>query len=79
MERAEVVGQALAWPVIREEDPALSSHSGKQSKHEFTIGGLSAPFTDSFSSSIQLSARMCPQSLQAIVLLQHVAFSQIST
>lgn len=79
MERAEVVGQALAWPVIREADPALSSHSGKQSKQEFTIAGLSAPFTDSFSGSIQLSARMCPELLQAILPLQHMAFSPIST
>lgn len=53
---AEVVGQALAWPVIREADPALSSHSGKQSKQEFTIGGLSSPFHyNSFLTSIQQS------------------------
>lgn len=51
MERAEVVGKALAWPVIREADPALSCHSGKQSKQEFTIAGLSAPFTNSFPTS----------------------------
>ena len=44
-EKAEVVGRALAWPVIREADPALSSHSGQQSKQEFTIAGLSAPFS----------------------------------
>lgn len=78
-EKAEVVGQALAWPVIREADPALSSHSGNQSKQEFTIAGLSAPFTYSFPTSIQLSGRMCPELLQAILLLQHMAFSQIST
>lgn len=63
-EKAEVVGQALAWPVIREADPALSSHSGKQSKQGFTIAGLSDPFTDSFSTSIQLSARMCTALMQ---------------
>jgi len=79
VEKAEVVGQALAWPVIREADPALSSHSGKQSKQEFTIAGLSAPFTYSFPTSIKPSGRMCPESLQANLLLQHMAFSQIST
>lgn len=78
-EKAEVVGQALAWPVIREADPALSSHSAKQSKQEFTIAGLSAPFTYSFPTSIQLSGRMCPELLQAISLLQHMAFTPIST
>lgn len=75
-EKAEVVGQALAWPVIREADPALSSHSGKQSKQEFTIAGLSAPFTNSFPTSIQLSGRMCPELLLAISLLQHLWHSR---
>lgn len=82
MERAqktEVVGQALAWQVIREADPALSSYSEKQSKQEFTIAGLSAPFTYSFPTSIQLSGRMCLELLHAILLLQHVAFSPVST
>lgn len=78
-EQAEVVGQALAWPVIREADPALSRHSGKQSKQEFTIAGLSAPFTDSFPSSIQLSGEMCQEILLAILHLVHMALSQIST
>lgn len=81
MERAqkvEFVGQALAWPVIREADPALSSHSGKQSILEFTIAGLSAPFIYRFPTSVRLSARMCLKLLQAISLLQHMALSQIS-
>lgn len=79
VERAEVVGQALAWPVIRQADPALSSHSGMQRKQEFTIAVLSAPFTNSLPTSIRLSGRMCPELLQVISLLQHMAFSQIST
>lgn len=81
MERAEtleIVGRALAWPVIREADPALSSHSEKQSKQEFTIAGLSVPFTYSFPTSIQQSGKVCLELLQTILLLQHMAFSQIS-
>lgn len=73
-EEAEVVGQALAWPVIREADPALSGHSGKQSKQEFTIAGLSDPFTYIFPTSVRLSGGMCPELLQAILPLQHMAF-----
>lgn len=71
-EKAEVVGWALAWPVIREADPALSLHCGKQSKQEFTMAGLSAPFTHSFPTSARLSGRMCLELLQAILpLLPH--------
>lgn len=73
MERAEVVWQALAWPVIREADPALSSHRGKQSKHEFTIASLSPPPTlfllTATPAAIEPSARTCPpQPVQRAVL-----------
>lgn len=73
MERAEVVWQALAWAVIREADPALSSHRGKQSEHEFTIASLSPPpqhfLLTATPAAYEPSARTCPpQPVQRAVL-----------